>query len=80
MSWIINLALGNLPAILASLGALFGLGWVYRKGRIHARNKSDKELQDALDDTKILAARAKSAGGRVDNDDLRADDGHKRVD
>ncbi len=79
MSWIIELALGNLPALLASLGALFGLGWFYRKGRIHSRAKSDKELQDALARTKELAKRARDAGDRTGDSDLRADDGNKRI-
>lgn len=78
MTWVIGLVLDNLPMLLGSLGALFGLGFIYRKGRIHARAKSDKELQDALDNTKKLAKRAGSAGDRVSADDLRSDDGNKR--
>ena len=76
---IIDFALGNLPVLLGGLAAIFGIGWVYRKGRIASREKSDKELQDALDDTKAVAARARAAGKRARGADLRSDDGNKRI-
>ena len=76
---VIDFVLGNLPALLGGFGALFGIGWVYRKGRIASRAKSDKELQDALDDVGTDAARARAAGDRAGDSDLRSDDGNKRI-
>jgi hypothetical protein len=78
MSWIIGLVLENW--LLATLAAAFFGGKIYLKGRKHARSKSDRELQDALDDTKEVAARARAAGDSAGDSDLRADDGHKRID
>jgi len=66
-----------LPAIVAAVIAFF-TGKVYLKGRKDARDKSDKELQDALDDVKEVAKRARKAGDRAASRKLRADDGHKR--
>jgi hypothetical protein len=80
MTWIVGLVLKNWLPLLGGLVAAFFGGKIYLKGRKHARIKADKELQDALDDTKEVAARARAAGDRISDSDLRSDDGHKRID
>jgi hypothetical protein len=79
MGFLIDLVLGNLPAIIGGLGALFGVGWIYRKGRQHARAKADKELKNATDDMVEDLQDAARSGDDIDPDKLRDDDGFKRT-
>ena len=75
MNFLIELVIGNLPAILGGIGALFGLGWVYNKGRKHARNKADKELKNAKDDFIGELQDARDAGDRALDRELRNNGG-----
>lgn len=78
MSALFDLVLGNwLPIIVAAAAAFFG-GKVYLKGRQHARAKSDKELQDAIEDIHKDTQAARDAGDRPDAGGLHDDDGFRR--
>lgn len=78
MSFLISFFLENLPFIIGGFAALFGVGYIYRKGRIHSRAKSDKELKNAVRTVKKKATRARKAGDSAGSGKLRADDGNKR--
>ncbi len=76
----LGLILDNLiPIAMAAVAAVFG-GFFYRKGRKHAKAKSDRELFKALSDVKESARDARSAGDSAGSDKLRDDDGLRRDD
>ena len=78
MSWIIGIVLKNWLPLLMGLAAAFFGGKVYLKGRKHAKAKSDKELNRALQGFRDDAKTARDAGLRAVDSELRTDDGFRR--
>lgn len=65
--------IGTVVAVFISWG-----GYQYLKGRKHARQKADSEMQEAFDDLAEDIESARRAGDRIDRRRLRDDDGYRR--